>query len=493
MRTGDAGRLHWRPDADARGQRREQKRAEKLAKRAAREAAKAKNALRDERPHVRAAAAAAAAAAAVPAPTPADAGAAAVADGSVWPTPPVGAASGTGPRVVLVEPFYGGSHRQFVDLLVEDVLAASGAEALTVTLPAKKWHWSIRTAALSISRRIPKPLPAGCATLFASSYLNLPELLALRPDLGATRKVVYFHENQLTYPTQLADKERERDFQFGWIQIMSCIVADAIAFNSAFNMHSFLGAIDGFMRRIPDPAQRILGLAEELRPKCSVAYFPLLLCPATSSHHTRPPTGPERIDPIPEKMRLQILWNHRWEYDKCPEEFLLALERLESLGCDFGVVMLGAATSLPLPEYFEVHRKRLEGNGRLDWWGYAEDREHYFRLLRGADVAVSTAIHEFFGVALLEAAFCGCYPLAPDALVYPEIFANREHRYNDSEELVRKLKGFCEQPVAIRKWQRDEQVREALGLRRFTMDTLRPAFAELLGLQMPIVQPDCKC
>ena len=27
-------------------------------------------------------------------------------------------------------------------------------------------------------------------------------------DLAATRKVVYFHENQLTYPTQLADKER---------------------------------------------------------------------------------------------------------------------------------------------------------------------------------------------------------------------------------------------------------------------------------------------
>ena len=95
-------------------------------------------------------------------------------------------------------------------------------------------------------------------------------------------------------------------------------------------------------------------------------------------------------------------------------------------------------------------------------------------------MAVSTAIHEFFGVALLEATFCGCYPLAPDALVYPEIFPNREHRFTDSGELVRKLKGFCERPAAVRKWQKDPVAREGLGLRRFTMETLRPVFAKLL-------------
>jgi glycosyltransferase involved in cell wall biosynthesis len=504
--------------------RREAKRQAKLAARAKREASRAKNALRDERPHVRAAAAAAAAAAgdqALPATAVAESNA------TNADTDGIGlcqdsAQARRAPQAVLIEPYYGGSHKQFIDLLVSEVVGPCGAEVLTVTLPAKKWHWSMRTAGLCVSRRIPNQLPPG-ATILASSYLNLCELLALRPDLRAARTVLYFHENQLTYPTQLADKERERDFQFGWIQIMSCMVADVIAFNSGFNMNSFLGAIDGFMRRVPDPAQRVLGLSKQLRAKCRVVYFPLQLCPAAASRHVHAqpvaPTaahsslGVPALAPVQEGRRLQILWNHRWEYDKCPEEFLIALAKLEALGCDFGLVMLGAASALPLPPYFELHKRRLSANGRLDWWGYADDRQHYFELLRNADVAVSTAMHEFFGVAMLEAAFCGCYPLVPDALVYPEIFPSQQHRYQyrhgsyrthicdkapsnygaecasddehcsfDVDPLVQRLRELCGNPAMVRSWRQDSVARESLALDRFALESLRPIYAELLGL-----------
>jgi len=175
--------------------------------------------------------------------------------------------------------------------------------------------------------------------------------------------------------------------------------------------------------------------------------------------------------------------------------------------------MLGAASSLPLPPYFELHKRRLASNGKLDWWGYADDRQHYFELLRSADVAVSTAMHEFFGVAMLEAAFCGCYPLVPDALVYPEIFRSPQHRYPyrhkssrphggasvphkdeaecasdgehcsfDVDALVQRLREFCDNPSIARSWQRDSVAREGLALNRFTLESLRPAFVELLGL-----------
>ena len=36
-----------------------------------------------------------------------------------------------------------------------------------------------------------------------------------------------------------------------------------------------------------------------------------------------------------------ILWNHRWEYDKNPEEFLQALLRLDEQGLDFRLAILG--------------------------------------------------------------------------------------------------------------------------------------------------------
>ena len=54
--------------------------------------------------------------------------------------------------------------------------------------------------------------------LFASSVLNLAELMALRPDLTQLKKVLYFHENQLIYPVR---KQQERDFQYGYNQILS--------------------------------------------------------------------------------------------------------------------------------------------------------------------------------------------------------------------------------------------------------------------------------
>lgn len=55
-------------------------------------------------------------------------------------------------------------------------------------------------------------------TLFTSSVLNLAELIGLRPDLNQLKKVLYFHENQLIYPVR---KQQERDFQYGYNQIIS--------------------------------------------------------------------------------------------------------------------------------------------------------------------------------------------------------------------------------------------------------------------------------
>ena len=54
--------------------------------------------------------------------------------------------------------------------------------------------------------------------LFSSSVLSLAELIALRPDLASLKKVLYFHENQLVYPVR---KQQERDFQYGYNQIIS--------------------------------------------------------------------------------------------------------------------------------------------------------------------------------------------------------------------------------------------------------------------------------
>ena len=45
---------------------------------------------------------------------------------------------------------------------------------------------------------------------------------------------------------------------------------------------------------------------------------------------------------------------------------------------------------------------------------------------------VSTAIHEFQGLSMMNAMYAGCTPVAPDRLVYPE-YVPKELRYETSD------------------------------------------------------------
>ena len=235
--------------------------------------------------------------------------------------------------------------------------------------------------------------------LFCSDMLNLAEFVALAPgEIAGLPKVVYFHENQLTYPVRVED---ERDCHFAVTNLTSALAADAVWFNSHFHMDSFLGALARFLRSMPD--YQPVGAIEKIRIKSSV----------------RPPG----IDDFPSRRErkpgpLRILWAARWEHDKNPEDFFEAIGILKAQDVRFRLSVLGQSFR-DQPEIFTWARNDLQD--RIDHWGYLESREDYRRALCEADVIVSTANHEFFGIGLLEAIAAGAYPLVPQRLSYPEI------------------------------------------------------------------------
>lgn len=300
-------------------------------------------------------------------------------------------------KILAIEPYYGGSHRAFLDGWI-----AQSRHAWTVeSLPAHHWKWRMRHAAATFAARVAKRSQQGETwdILFCSDMLNLAEFLGLtRRHLHGCPAVSYFHENQLTYPTRV---DQERDFHYAMTNITSAVVADQVWFNSAFHQKEFLTAIPIFLRRMPD--HRLLDQTKNIEFKCQV--HPPGIAPG-SARDLRSP-GP-----------LRILWAARWEHDKNPAGFFEALDLLQKQGSTFRLNVIGE-TFRNIPDVF--HQARIQFAEHIDAWGYLESSEDYLHALKSSDVVVSTADHEFFGIAIIEAISHGAFPLLPQRLAYPEI------------------------------------------------------------------------
>ena len=112
-------------------------------------------------------------------------------------------------KILALEPYYGGSHKTFLDGLQQHLPFAFDL----LTLPPRKWKWRMRLAAPYFAEKIAarrETVPPD--VIFCSSFVDVAALRGLLP--GPMRQIplyTYFHENQFAYPVQ---KEDERDFHF---------------------------------------------------------------------------------------------------------------------------------------------------------------------------------------------------------------------------------------------------------------------------------------
>lgn len=340
-------------------------------------------------------------------------------------------------KVLLLSAYHAQSHAQWARGLAESL---EGVEVDIRALPPRHFPWRVRGNALSFAAD-PSFDAAEYEALLVTSMVDLATLRGLRPELCRLPTVVYFHENQAVYPL----KESRDRAHYIITNLYTAMAADRVIFNSPYNLRTFFEGTETFLKKMPDGVPE--GALNALRERAQVLPVPL---PDALFDAAGAPPPPER-DP---RRPLRLVWNHRWEHDKDPRVFFEALFALDAQNVDFRLAVLGQRFRNAPPIFAEA-RQRLAH--RIDHFGYAEHRADYLGWLRRGDVVVSTARHEFQGLAVQEAVALGCRPLLPDRLAYPDFFDARwlypshDDHQTQRNALVEALKPLLNDPEGARK------------------------------------------
>jgi len=339
------------------------------------------------------------------------------------------------PRCIwLLSPYHTGSHRAWAEGLADH----SRHTVRMLTLEGRFWKWRMQGGAVDLARVAAEAIHRGDTPdlVLATDMVNLPAWLAMmRHALPPSCPVMlYMHENQLTYPWRPGEKP---DLTYAVINWLSQLNADCVAFNSQSHLDAWFAELPRLLKHFPDYSH--LPMMADVRARSLVLPVGISAPPIERSAEKRGDNRP----PL-------ILWNQRWEYDKRPDRFFALLYRLQRAGVHFRLAVAGE-NFRNAPSEFDEARDRLRE--RIVWWGFVENRADYAALLKQADLVVSTADHEFFGISILEAVAAGALPLLPQRLSYPELIPPQWHGnvlYSSQEDLYQKALTFLQEPDGMR-------------------------------------------
>jgi len=308
----------------------------------------------------------------------------------------------------LLSAYRSASHAAWADWLVETFKVFNWCK---LELPGRHFRWRIRGNPLSWLNKLPDEKPD---LILATSMVDLATLKGLHPHLANIPCIYYFHENQFAYPTS---QKQHDSVDPQMVQVYGALAANKIVFNSAYNQDSFLNGIAQLLKILPDEVPE--NITTRLKNKAMIL-----------------PVAISNIEPQEKKNSKLILWNHRWEYDKAPQVFADGLHQLSQKNIDFQLALLGERPVTKPAALLQIEKEfddKIIINEKIS-------KQDYLKYLSLSSIVVSTAIHEFQGLSMLEAVSAGAVPAVPDDLCYQEQYPDT-YRYeaSSSEALAGQL------------------------------------------------------
>ena len=311
-------------------------------------------------------------------------------------------------KIVALQPWNDGSHKT----VRESIDRHSRHEWQWFGLPGGEIRWRMRLGAARLMHDVVKGgvLDRGCDAIFCTGLLDVAQLRALLPARDRSIPIsVYMHENQLVYPSgpRMKKADVERDGHLAATNISSLLAADRVIFNSEFNRTSCIDSMPEFLS-LSRTSYPVREWQERIMSNSTVCWPPVESVPDAVLRNT----GSSDY----QDMNL-VGWPHRFEHDKGPDELLELMDARPSN--DFMRFSLFGQRYKEIPRELQVIRDRHAGRIMCDRW--FDDRDDYLQELARCGWVLSTARHEFFGIAVVEAMLCGCLPWLPDRLSYPEL------------------------------------------------------------------------
>ena len=314
-------------------------------------------------------------------------------------------------RILLLSAYDAQSHKYW-----REGMAAQFPEYdwTQLALPGHHFSWRIRSNSLQWALSERATLDQPYDLIIATSMVDFASLKGFVPNLANIPSILYFHENQFIYPPSQLTKKPFLDPKI--VTLYAALAADQLVFNSRYNQQTFITGVRALLKQVPEKLP--VDLAQLFEEKSSV--LPVPLKPLNISDYMGV-NGSAQWPKRANKTCLRLVWAARWEYDKGPHLLLAILRQLKQRKVDFKLCILGQVFRKQPLEFDSI---KTEFSSELVQFGFAKSRHQYLSWLAGGDIILSTALHEFQGLAVQEAVQLGCMPVLPNRLVYPQIFAS---------------------------------------------------------------------
>jgi len=144
------------------------------------------------------------------------------------------------------------------------------------------------------------------------------------------------------------------------------------------------------------------------------------------------------LKPNFENKKIDVIFPHRFSYDKGVEDLLLVVEKMPNV--NFFISGTNEKIIKNFPEDLKDLYFKLKSFKNVKFLGI-EGKNKHINTLRSSKIIFSSAIQEGFGYSVFKAIQCGAVPVLPKRCCYTEFF-DEKYLYSSIDEAVQMINNF---------------------------------------------------